>query len=216
MTERAKDEKPFLSRWSERKHAARAEEAASPEPQPDDGRAPPATTKAQVVELDANRAAAEAIDLEKLTDKSDYAPFLRPGVPVALKNAALRRLWRSDPVFAVLDGLDGNYLDFRWPATGSEVVKTAWKVGRGFLAGDDAAAAEEKAASSATEPPAGKQPPAQEAPVTAGNDAISREPEGAPNPAREDEPRPGEQERAKVGLAKRLDFAAFAGEKGKG
>jgi hypothetical protein len=214
MTERAKDEKPFLSRWSERKQAARAEEAASPEPQPsDDERKPPDAAKTPA-ELDADRAAAEAIDLETLTDKSDYAPFFRPGVPVALKNAALRKLWRSDPVFAVLDGLDGNFRDFRWPATGSEVVKTAWKVGGGFLAGDEEAAASEETAAIATEPPAGtrRQPPAPDAPATV---SASQEAEGAAEPAHESERQPDNEERPKVGLAKRLDFAAFAGEKGK-
>jgi hypothetical protein len=212
MAEEEKDDKPFLSRWSERKRRVRAEEelpaeARDPESEPaapDQG------------ELEANRAAAEAIDLETLTDRSDYAPFLRRGVPAALKRAALRKLWRSNPVFAVLDGLNDHDLDYRWPGKDSEVVRTAWKVGRGFLTDEDQASATERAA----EKPVGS-------PLVASIEAEAEEAKADPQeavPEDKAEPREAaeadppeeetapESERAKVGLARRLDFAAFAKE----
>src|SRR6185437_3698628 len=37
--------------------------------------------------------------------ESDFTPFMRADVPEALRNAALQKLWRSDPIYANLDGL---------------------------------------------------------------------------------------------------------------
>ncbi len=39
----------------------------------------------------------ELPDLDALTRDSDLTPFLRSGVPAALRNAALRRMWSIDP-----------------------------------------------------------------------------------------------------------------------
>jgi len=67
-----------------------------------------------------------------LTKDSDYAPFLKAGVPPALKNAALRQLWRSDPVLAAPELLDLHNLDYTLPKT-PEVVRTAYAIGKGYL-----------------------------------------------------------------------------------
>ena len=51
-------------------------------------------------------------DIDSLDKESDYSVFLKEGVPEELTRLALRKLWRSDPVLAVLDGLndyDGDY-----------------------------------------------------------------------------------------------------------
>ncbi|MEE9194622.1 MAG: DUF3306 domain-containing protein, partial [Alphaproteobacteria bacterium] len=48
-----------------------------------------------------------------LDKDSDYSVFMKEGVPEQLKKLALRKLWRSDPVFAVLDGLNDYDEDFR-------------------------------------------------------------------------------------------------------
>jgi hypothetical protein len=204
MTDRPKDETPFLSRWSERKRAVRAEVEG-------EGDAPEAQEVARAEsdeELEANRKAAEAIDLETLTDKSDYAPFFRPGVPAALKQAALRKLWRSNPVFAVLDGLNDYDEDFAWPTSGSEAVRSAWKLGRGFLSGEDEA---DVAAKPAEDSVAERQPPPDEA--RAGSPGES---ESETEAAEDGSAEPQESEPAKVSLSSRLDFAAFAKEKGEG
>ncbi len=44
--------------------------------------------------------------VESLDKDSDFTPFLAEGVPEDLARAALGKLWRSDPAFASLDGLD--------------------------------------------------------------------------------------------------------------
>jgi hypothetical protein len=41
-----------------------------------------------------------------LSFESDYRPFVAPGVPVEAQRAALRKLWRSNPIFASDDRLD--------------------------------------------------------------------------------------------------------------
>jgi hypothetical protein len=214
MTDRGSDSKPFLSRWSQRKQAVRAEEEGlGGAPEPKEGSAAPQTASQE--ELDANRAAAEAIELETLTDTSDYAPFFRPGVPAVLKSAALKKLWRSNPVFAVLDGLNDYDESYAWPTSGSEVVRSAWKLGRGFLSGDDEAAAEERAAAKPAEggPAVHRQPQADE--PSAKTEETSPEAEHEVAAAADEggaEPRAAGP--SKVSLTRRLDIAAFAKEKG--
>jgi hypothetical protein len=104
----------FLARWSRRKRDARIEEPA-PEAAPT-GLAPPEPAAADS-EAPAPEAAEPPPDLadlppvESLTPDSDLAPFLRPGVPAALKNAALRRMWLLDPVIA---GHRDVAVDYAW------------------------------------------------------------------------------------------------------
>jgi hypothetical protein len=50
--------------------------------------------------------------IDELTDQSDFSAFLKKGVPEELKNLALRKLWRSNPIFANLDGLNDYDEDF--------------------------------------------------------------------------------------------------------
>ncbi len=66
--------------------------------------------------------------VEALDANSDYTGFLRDGVPEALRNAALRRLWRSSPLFAFRDGLGDYDEDFRAAAP---VVEGLKRVARG-------------------------------------------------------------------------------------
>ncbi len=66
--------------------------------------------------------------VETLDENSDYTGFLRDGVPEALRNAALRRLWRSSPLFAFRDGLDDYDENFRAAAA---VVEGLKRVARG-------------------------------------------------------------------------------------
>ncbi len=208
MTEKVRDDKPFLSRWSERKRAAQAEEASAQQ-EADERASTPAPEKQ---ELDANRAAAEAIDVETLTNTSDYTPFFRPGVPVSLKNTALRKLWRSHPVFYVNDGLTDYNADYRFPAK-ADVVKTAWKIGRGFLTDEDRAVTEQGAAEKPAEHPTAVRvaAPSEAKPAA----EVSPERESAAEPAEHDSPepeglRPEEPEPTKISLTRRIDIAAFA------
>ena len=84
---------------------------------------------------------------------------MKEGVPTELRNRALRKLWRVNPVFGHLDGLNDYDGDFTDAATVVKGLKTLYKVGprlpsgahrrtRGGAAApipsDDAPAAEEE------------------------------------------------------------------------
>jgi hypothetical protein len=57
-------------------------------------------------------AAKDLPPIDGLDKDSDYTPFLGDGVPEKLARAAMRKLWRSDPIFAFRDGLDDYDEDF--------------------------------------------------------------------------------------------------------
>lgn len=108
-------EKSFFHRWSERKAIAEvvkedpADVAATPpqdQPQPD----PNAPTLEAPAEL--SPAELEALPpIDSLTVGSDIRAFLRPGVPAALKNAAMRKMWLITP--AIRDHKD-IAVDYAW------------------------------------------------------------------------------------------------------
>ena len=134
------DEPEFLRRWSRRKQAARkpAKDAApakpdAPQIEPDES---PAVSRDPNEPSESPAAVDEAPDLpdiDSLTAESDFTPFMKPGVPEALKNRALRKLWRINPVFGRLDGLNDYDGDFTDAASVVKDLKTLYKVGRGFL-----------------------------------------------------------------------------------
>jgi uncharacterized protein DUF3306 len=95
------DDENFLSRWSRRKRAARAgridaenlaaapaAEADRSEGLPSEAEAEPALSPEELARLP---------KIEDLTAETDLGQFLRPGVPQALRNAALRHAWALDP-----------------------------------------------------------------------------------------------------------------------
>lgn len=119
----------FLSRWSKRKQAVRDAEArdkeaaaavqAQPLAVPDAGEppdAPPVPTEE---------------DVEKLTADSDFTAFLKEHVPEHIKRLALRKLWASDPVFSILDGLN-EYDDDYTKVQLITQAATSYKIGRGY------------------------------------------------------------------------------------
>lgn len=118
----------FLKRWSRLKRGQAAEAAPPAVPDP-----PPAPDEPpfRVEDLP---------PVDSLTKDSDFAPFLRSEVPAALRSAALRKLWASDPVLSAVDPLDLHNVDYSFPKV-AEVVKTAYRVGRGMI--DEAAEAAE-------------------------------------------------------------------------
>src|SRR3546814_10476760 len=79
--------------------------------------------------------------IESLGMDSDFTVFLQDGVPEALRRKALQRLWRLDPVFANLDGLLEYGEDYTDAATVVENLKTAYRVGRGFMTDEELAEA---------------------------------------------------------------------------
>lgn len=100
---RPPEDEPFLNRWSKRKRAAEAPTEPAPEPDPLPEAAPSDTIS------DEELAALPAI--EDLSFGTDIRPFLRKGVPQALRNAALRKMWLLTP--AIRDHADPA-VDYAW------------------------------------------------------------------------------------------------------
>jgi hypothetical protein len=110
----------FLARWSRRKLAVPEAPAAADAAPPAAAEPPPA----EALQTEPGRKPAAAcpipggpeIDLaslprlEDLTIATDLGPFLRPGVPAMLRDAALRRMWSLDP--AIRDFI--NCVDYQW------------------------------------------------------------------------------------------------------
>jgi hypothetical protein len=101
----------FLARWSRRKREG-VEETPEAEAPAIDGAAPESPPPAAacpipgVPEIDL----ASLPRIEDLTIASDLSPFLRAGVPAALRSAALRRMWSLDP--AIRDYIGP--VDYQW------------------------------------------------------------------------------------------------------
>jgi hypothetical protein len=128
---REKDPGGFLDRWSARKRAAEAEAAAARaagEPAAGAGTEPSEAgsvgteadaeaeaVKTEGVEAETAEDDAEAIarlpSIDELTAETDLRPFLRRGVPAALKRAALRKMWTLNP--AIRDYVDPAR-DYAW------------------------------------------------------------------------------------------------------
>ena len=118
-----------LARWSKRKRAVVEEAEAtekSVEPESE-------ISEERQAELLANREAAESIDLDTIDGDSDLSLFMKEGVPEALKRKALSVLWRSNPVFANLDGLNDYDENFADPDLIMKSFTSAYQVGRGYL-----------------------------------------------------------------------------------
>jgi hypothetical protein len=112
----------FLSRWSRRKLEPSTEKSDAPQPeatqsaeaQPDavDSQAPdaPVSTPEQTQEPPFDPATLPPI--ESIAAGTDIRDFLKPGVPMSLTRAALRRAWASDPAIRDFIGLAENQWDF--------------------------------------------------------------------------------------------------------
>jgi len=116
----------FLERWSRLKRAERDKSMRRDPalPAPDESAAPMPQADADPLE--------DLPALETLTKDSDFRAFMRPGVPEALRNQALRKLWGSDPVYANLDGLLEYGEDFAAPFRMAGVVATVYRVLEGM------------------------------------------------------------------------------------
>lgn len=184
----------FLNRWARRKqratHAQPAQPAEVHTPEPAE------PSEAERVEAEARRQ--ELIDSlpepEQLGPEDDYTQFLQDGVPDDLRQRALRRLWKSNPVFANLDGLNDYDLDYTDAATVVANLKTAFQVGRGMVTKDEReaeAAAAERAARGEPDRQAAELPADDPEPDgTAGQAAEAGDGpgDGAPDPADAPEP----------------------------
>lgn len=73
-------------------------------------------------------------DIESLGQGSDFKAFMSRTVPERLRKQALRKLWRSNPVLACVDGLNDYDDDYLTGSTGQGVLQTTYQVGKGLLA----------------------------------------------------------------------------------
>ena len=130
----------FLSRWSKRKQEAKAEPVPAAEPQP-----PVVTAETEAPPP------APLPDVESLGKDSDYSAFLSAHVPPGLRQQALDKLWASNPELMAPETMDLHMGDYTSPVT-AELVKTAWRLGKGVL--DAAELAEEADEKATMDPPA--------------------------------------------------------------
>lgn len=105
----------FLDRWSRRKLDSADENAVeAARVAPANAEAKPEPPADAAVEFDV----AKLPPLDSITATSDLTPFLRAGVPSALRHAALRRAWSADPAIRDFIGLNENF----WDAAGIDAA----------------------------------------------------------------------------------------------
>ncbi len=127
----ARTDEKFIGRWSRLKQKRRRREPG-PGDVPKDESARPEPADAQSATGEEETAALDLPDIETLDKDSDFTVFMKEGVPEALQRQALRKLWRSDPVFAVIDGLDDYDDDYRTAFVVAEnLAKRLEKSGKG-------------------------------------------------------------------------------------
>ena len=122
-------------RWSRKKTEARKDVEPTPPPVVDSEPAPEAQ------ELAINEALPEQEVLAKynLPDPgsiemgTDITGFMGKEIPELLRRKALRSLWKSNPVLAVLDGLNDYDEDFTDAAPGVKGAKTLYQIGKGLV-----------------------------------------------------------------------------------
>ena len=139
-----------FERWSRRKSEAREEEKLAEQTAVESNEELSEELSDEERELAINEALSDEEILAKyeLPDPDvselgmDIKGFMRTEIPEALRRRALRSLWRSNPVLAVLDGLNDYDEDFNTVTTGAEGVKTLYQVGKGMF--DKAQRAQEK------------------------------------------------------------------------
>lgn len=123
-----------LQRWARKKAETRQGIESTPE-----ALAQPVETSPADQELAVNQDLSEQEILAKyklpdpdaLEQGTDITGFLRKEIPEFLRRKALRSLWRSNPIFGILDGLNEYDEDFSKVTTPLGGVKTAYKVGKG-------------------------------------------------------------------------------------
>lgn len=140
----ADEHEGFLSRWARRKQHGRSRTSEKQTAAIDQDETSTAAKVDTTGASEADAARQEMVDNlpdpDSLTEQDDFTQFLQEGVPDDLRNRALRRLWRSNPVYAVRDGLNDYDLDYTDAATVVENIKSAFQVGRGVVTEEERAA----------------------------------------------------------------------------
>jgi hypothetical protein len=72
-------------------------------------------------------------DPDAMVQGDDFKAFLSKTVPAHLRKRALRKLWRSNPVLACVDGLNDYDDDYLTGCYGQGPISTTYQVGKGML-----------------------------------------------------------------------------------
>lgn len=133
-----------LSRWSRLKQAERTgDEVPDPELRQETSAdlAPIADGEesGEVEEIDP----ADLPDIETMDKDSDFSVFMQKGVPEMLQRKALSKLWRLDPAFGFLDGMNDYDEDYSMIGMVAMEIKTAYQAGKGFVDPEEEKAKEE-------------------------------------------------------------------------
>lgn len=124
-----------FQRWSRKKTEAREEAAREPEVLAE----PELSPEEQELAINETLPEEEVLAKYDLPDPgnielgTDVTGFMRKEIPEFLRRKALRGLWRSNPVLAVLDGLNDYDEDYTNAVTDAPGVKTLYKVGQGLI-----------------------------------------------------------------------------------
>ena len=108
------DAENFINRWSRRKREAADEATQSKKADPTQTINPPDEEPELSSRISAEPSA-EEFDVSSLPSidsigaGTDITVFMQPGVPSALRHAALRRAWAADPAIRNFVGLNENY-----------------------------------------------------------------------------------------------------------
>ena len=128
----------FLSRWSARKtQIARA--AAVPEDYLEEQNEADGTRADQEIDEEATLSDNELLEKYELPDPNDINEeaglnrFFDGKTPERLRQMALRRLWRINPFFGIVDDMVEYGEDYTDAATVIDGMQTAYQAGKGYL-----------------------------------------------------------------------------------
>ncbi len=128
------EQKPFLSRWAKRKAGKQAEVDVLEEvAQTEQVDATGETEEEAALSDEELCARYELPDPENCTDSEQLDGFFDGQVPDRLRQLAMRRLWRLNPLFRFADEMVEYGEDFTDAATVIPNMQTAYKVGKGYM-----------------------------------------------------------------------------------
>ena len=136
-------EENFLSRWSKKKSKQKSEqeiskiESADFNSSQDDEVSKSSTSEVSENDKLNDDELLKKYNLpnpEKIKKEKSLDVFFKDGVPDRLRQIALRRVWRLNPIISFADAEINDYHeDFTDAATVIEGMETAYKVGKGYL-----------------------------------------------------------------------------------
>ena len=133
-------EENFLSRWSKKKSKQKTQIENSKTKQIDPESSTETENQSSLVEENDKLNDEELLkkynlpNPEKIKTEKSLDVFFKKGVPDRLRQIALRRVWRLNPIIRFADAEINDYHeDFTDAATVIEGMQTAYKVGKGYL-----------------------------------------------------------------------------------